>query len=324
RGLPVYHSHAAAAVPLEPRLFRPMDEAFEAVCQIRSAGREHLDEILRTAGSLVRIEEDGPALMHDEIEFSIVEAEFTPALTQFVGHRDGLAPDRLRCLDQAVRGDVAGAALSLSAKHPETNSKTVGFSLRNELFHDEIVAIKDAVWNVAERSVDLIGVQDWQMRKRRLFARALGSPVEERLRDSPIVEIAFDDHLTLPAVGFVDQCTTDPPFGYVGGADVEAECKTPGIVDIVRWRHRGIDMQYRHIGADRLRQALLNPNRMAAPFQFRKNVEQHVWAAPAQQNIAPAQEPVMLMRYHGDTRHYPPPGLSVDALKCLGLSNDLY
>ncbi|WP_245490751.1 hypothetical protein, partial [Mesorhizobium sp. M7A.F.Ca.CA.001.10.2.1] len=65
-------------------------------------------------------------------------------------------------------------------------------------------------------------------------------------------------------------------------------------------------MQYRHIAADRLRQALLNLNRVAAPFQFRKNVEQHVWAAPAQQDVAPAQEPVMLVRYHNDARHYLP------------------
>jgi hypothetical protein len=122
-------------------LSRTSNEALEAVGQMGSAGREHFYEVLGTAWGLVGIEEDGPALMHDEIEFSVVEAEFASPLAHFVRNRDRLASDRFGCLDEAVGRYVARATLALSAKHPESHSEAVGFSFRNEFFYDQIIVL---------------------------------------------------------------------------------------------------------------------------------------------------------------------------------------
>lgn len=275
---------------------------------MRGSGREHLHEVFWAAGGLVGIQQHRPALMYDEIELAIVKTEFASQLAHFLGNRHGLTTDRLGRLDQGVWRDVAGATFALSAKHPEPRRETIRFFFRNELVHDQIVALEDAIRDIANRSVDLIGLQDWHVRKRRWFPRAPRSPIEERLWNALIVEVAFDDDRTLPSVSLVHQRSADPSFGYVGRPDIEAEWETPCIVEIVRGRYRRIDMQNRDVGAVCLRQTLLNPDRMAAPFQFSQNVEKQIGTAPAQQDIALAKELIVLMRYDDDTRHSSPLG----------------
>src|SRR4051794_11621877 len=116
-----------------------------------SAGRKHSHQVLRTARGLVGIQQYGPALVDDEIELAVVEAEFAPPLAHFVGNRDGLAADRFRCLDQSVWRDVAGTTFALAAKHPEPHRKAIRFSFGDELFHDEIAVPEDAIRDVAKR-----------------------------------------------------------------------------------------------------------------------------------------------------------------------------
>jgi hypothetical protein len=45
---------------------------------------------------------------------------------------------------------------------------------------------------------------------------------------------------------------------------------------------------------------------MAAPFQFFENIEKHVGARPAQQEVAAALEPIVLMRYDDNSCHRQP------------------
>jgi hypothetical protein len=81
--------------------------------------------------------------------------------------------------------------------------------------------------------MDLIAIEDLRTRKRRCLAGADGFSVELLLGHPPMIEVALDDDLTAPIVPLPEDRAADATLGNVGCAEVEAQGKSAGIVDIV-------------------------------------------------------------------------------------------